>query len=74
MTGKGWTWLGSDGAVSSTFTRSQHLQHAMQGMVGFRPKIGRGFLYSDVIKQWKFSSKQTKVCWCYFNISVVLVL
>ncbi|XP_065068364.1 uncharacterized protein LOC135693734 [Rhopilema esculentum] len=61
MTGKGWTWLGSDGAVSSTFTRSQHLQHAMQGMVGFRPKIGRGSLYSDVIKQWKFSSKQTKI-------------
>ena len=52
MTGKGWTWLGSNGAASSTFTKSQHLQHAMQGMVGFRPKEGRGTLFQEMLKNW----------------------
>lgn len=61
MTGKGWTWLGSDGAVSSTFTRSQHLQHAMQGMVGFRPKSGSGELFSSMLKQWTLKAKKDKV-------------
>ena len=61
MTGKGWTWLGSDGAVSSTFTKSQHLQHAMQGMVGFRPKGGSGELYSKILKQWGLRGTRGKV-------------
>lgn len=62
MTGKGWTWLGSDGAVSSTFSKSQHLQHAMQGMVGFRPKAGKGSIYAGVISKWKTKNKNQKVC------------
>ena len=61
MTGKGWTWLGSDGAVSSTFTKSQHLRHAMQGMVGFRPRSGYGEFYSKILQRWKLKSKKDKV-------------
>lgn len=61
MTGRGWTWLGSDGAVSSTFTKSQHLRHAMQGMVGFRPKSGSGELYSKILQQWNLRSRMDKV-------------
>eukprot|EP00112_Aurelia_sp_Birch-Aquarium-sp1_P017721 Seg4137.2 transcript_id=Seg4137.2/GoldUCD/mRNA.D3Y31 product="Glutamate receptor 3.1" protein_id=Seg4137.2/GoldUCD/D3Y31 len=61
MTGKGWTWLGSDGAVSSKFTKSQHLQHAMQGMVGFRPLGAEGHLFSSITKKWKFGGKKDEI-------------
>ena len=55
MTGKGWTWLGSDGSASSTFKRSPNLQRAMQGMVGTRPRSGKGAIYEKYLKQWKDS-------------------
>ena len=55
MTGKGWTWLGSDGSTSSTFKRSPNLQSAMQGMVGTRPRGGKGSIYEKFLKQWKNS-------------------
>jgi len=52
MIGKGWTWLGSDGAVSTIFTRAQNLQRAMQGMVGFKPEAGHGTLYDTLYYEW----------------------
>ena len=53
MTGKGWTWIGTDGATASTFSESPNLQRAMQGMVGTRPKNGEGVLYQRLLKIWK---------------------
>lgn len=53
MTGKGWTWIGTDGATTSTFVNSPNLQLAMQGMVGTRPKNGEGALYQKLLKTWK---------------------
>ena len=55
MTGKEWTWLGSDGSTSSTFKRSPNLQSAKQGMVGTRPRGGKGSIYEKFLKQWKNS-------------------
>lgn len=52
MTRIGWTWLGSDGAVSTMFKRVQTLRGAMQGMVGFKPESGRGNLFEKLFKQW----------------------
>ena len=51
MTGKGWTWLGSDGASSTIFKRAQNLRRSMQGMVGFRPKAGSGKLFNSVFSE-----------------------
>lgn len=53
MVGKGWTWLGSDGAISTMFKTSQNLQRAMQGMVGFRPQTGSGDLFESVHEEWQ---------------------
>ena len=53
MTGKGWTWIGTDGATTSPFVESPNLQLAMQGMVGTRPKHGEGALYQKLLKTWK---------------------
>ena len=53
MTGKGWTWIGTDGATTSSFTESPNLRRAMQGMVGTRPKHGEGVLYQRLLKIWK---------------------
>ena len=53
MTGKGWTWIGTDGATTSIFTESPNLRRAMQGMVGTRPKHGEGVLYQRLLKIWK---------------------
>ena len=52
MTGKGWIWLGSDGATSSTFERQRELERAMQGMVGTQPKNGEGSLYLKFLAAW----------------------
>ena len=52
MTRTGWTWLGSDGAVSTMFKRTQTLRGAMQGMVGFKPESGRGNLFEKLFKEW----------------------
>ncbi|XP_028407746.1 LOW QUALITY PROTEIN: uncharacterized protein LOC114530333 [Dendronephthya gigantea] len=57
MTGKGWTWLGTDGSTSSTFKRSPNLQSAMQGMVGTRPRGGKGSVYEKFLKEWKNSER-----------------
>ena len=53
MTGKGWAWIGTDGATTSPFTESPNLQRAMQGMIGTRPKNGEGPLYQRLLKIWK---------------------
>jgi len=53
MTGKGWTWIATDGATTSSFVDSPNLQLAMQGMVGTRPKHGEGALYQKLLKTWK---------------------
>lgn len=53
MTGKGWTWIGTDGATTSIFTESPNLRRAMQGMVGTRPKHGEGVLYQRLLKIWE---------------------
>ncbi|KAJ7377824.1 hypothetical protein OS493_026392 [Desmophyllum pertusum] len=53
MTGKGWTWIGTDGATTSSFVESPNIQLAMQGMVGTRPKNGEGALYQKLLKTWK---------------------
>lgn len=52
MVGKGWTWIGSDGAVSTMFSRSQNLQRAMEGMIGFRPQPGSGPLFESLYDEW----------------------
>ena len=52
MTGKGWTWIGSEGATSTSFKRSQNLQHNMQGMIGIRPKVGYGSLFDVIYNEW----------------------
>lgn len=53
MTGKGWAWIGTDGATTSPFAESPNLQRAMQGMIGTRPKNGEGPLYQRLLKIWK---------------------
>lgn len=52
MVGKGWTWIGSDGATATMFKSTNNLQRAMQGMVGFRPKAGSGKLFHDIFTEW----------------------
>ena len=51
MVGKGWTWIGSDGATSTSFKVKQNLLAAMQGMVGIRPKVGEGPLFDSIFKE-----------------------
>ena len=51
MVGKGWTWIGSDGATSTSFKVKQNLLAAMQGMVGIRPKVGAGPLFESIFKE-----------------------
>lgn len=53
MTGKGWTWIGTDGATTSSFAESPNLQRAMQGMIGTRPKNGEGALFQRLLKIWE---------------------
>ena len=77
MTGKGWTWLGTDGSTSSTFESSPNLQRHMQGMVGTRPKKGEGRIYRNLLTTWAekdantfpglvHSSRSMQV-WCKFS-------
>lgn len=51
MVGKGWTWIGSDGATSTNFHRKQNLLAAMQGMVGIRPKTGAGDMFEQLYRE-----------------------
>lgn len=84
MTGKGWTWIGTDGATTSTFVDSPNLQLAMQGMVGTRPKNGEGALYQKLLKTWKekdaslypgliHSPRVLQVCFSTLNFVVLNV-
>ncbi|XP_032240858.2 uncharacterized protein LOC5515302 isoform X2 [Nematostella vectensis] len=53
MTGKGYVWLASDGATTSTFEKQKDLEAAMQGMLGTQPKNGEGSLYLKFLAAWK---------------------
>lgn len=52
MTGKGWVWIGTDGATSSTFNQQKDLERAMEGMVGTQPKNGEGSIYLKFLAAW----------------------
>lgn len=52
MTGKGWVWIGTDGATSSTFHQQKDLQRAMEGMIGTQPKNGEGSVYLKFLANW----------------------
>ena len=52
MTGKGWVWIGTDGATSSTFNQQKDLQRAMEGMIGTQPKNGEGSVYLKFLANW----------------------
>ncbi|KAK3701047.1 hypothetical protein QZH41_008152 [Actinostola sp. cb2023] len=52
MTGRGWVWLASDGATTSTFDKQKDLETAMQGMLGIQPKKGEGSLYLRFLAAW----------------------
>ena len=71
MIGRGWTWIGSDGAVSTMFSRSQNLQRAMEGMIGFRPKSGRGPLFESLYDEWlRVDHSADRQVWLLFFLSV----
>ena len=85
MTGKGWTWIGTDGATTSTFVNSPNLKRAMQGMVGTRPKNGEGALYQKLLKTWKekdaslypgliHSPRVLQVCFSTLSLLFLLLL
>ena len=52
MAGKGWIWLGSDGATSTTFSANSELAKVMQGLIGVGPKAGEGSLYLKFLSTW----------------------
>ena len=52
MTGKGWVWIGTDGATSSTFNQNKDLQRTMEGMIGTQPKNGEGSIYLKFLANW----------------------
>ena len=56
MIGRGWTWIGSSGAVSSSFNNDLLLQRAMQGMIGFRPTHAGGKVFEKLSSFIKKSS------------------
>ena len=53
MAGKGWIWLGSDGATSSQFPSNSILAKTMDGMIGVNPRRGEGSLYLKFLSRWK---------------------
>lgn len=76
MVGKGWTWIGSDGATATMFKSTNNLQRAMQGMVGFRPKAGSGKLFHDIFTEWLQANPMAdkQVCsYCYWYFKSVKV-
>lgn len=52
MTGKGWVWIGTDGATSSTFNHQKDLERTMEGMIGTQPKNGEGSIYLKFLASW----------------------
>ena len=52
MTGKGWVWIGTDGATSSTFNQQKDLERTMEGMIGTQPKNGEGSMYLNFLASW----------------------
>ena len=52
MTGKGWVWIGTDGAISSTFNQQKDLERTMEGMIGTQPKNGDGSIYLSFLASW----------------------
>jgi hypothetical protein len=52
MAGKGWIWLGSDGATSNQFSSNSMLAKTMDGMIGVNPRRGEGSLYLKFLSRW----------------------
>ena len=52
MTGKGWVWIGTDGATSSTFNHQKDLGRTMEGIIGTQPKNGEGSIYLKFLAAW----------------------
>lgn len=52
MAGKGWIWLGSDGATTIHFNPSSEIAKAMDGMLGVNPKKGEGAQYLKMLSRW----------------------
>lgn len=52
MTGKGWIWLGSDGATTNNFPVNSELAKSMDGMLGVNPKHGKGDEYIKFLGKW----------------------
>ncbi|EDO33645.1 predicted protein [Nematostella vectensis] len=59
LTGSGWTWLVSDGVITSfdEGNTSRDVKEASQGIVGVGPKGGSGVDYDDFVTSWKAYSK-----------------
>ncbi|XP_048586893.1 uncharacterized protein LOC5504864 isoform X2 [Nematostella vectensis] len=59
LTGSGWTWLVSDGVITSfdEGNTSRDVKEASQGIVGVGPKGGSGVDYDDFGTSWKAYSK-----------------
>ena len=52
MAGKGWIWLGSDGATTNHFDPSSELAKTMDGMLGVNPRRGEGSKYLKLLSTW----------------------
>lgn len=57
MAGKGWIWLGSDGATTNYFQPKSEISEAMDGMLGVNPKKGEGALYMKMLSKWMEKDK-----------------
>ena len=59
MAGKGWIWLGSDGATSNYFAPNSVLAKTMDGMLGVNPRRGEGALYLKFLAKWMSKDRLT---------------
>ena len=57
MVGKGWIWLGSDGATILNFPDNSQISKKMTGMLGVKPKGGEGPSYLQFLSTWSKKDK-----------------
>ena len=57
MVGKGWAWLGSDGATILNFPDNSEISRKMTGMLGVNPKGGEGLSYLQFLSTWAKKDK-----------------
>ena len=57
MVGKGWIWLGSDGATILNFPDNSEISKKMAGMLGVNPKGGEGSSYLEFLSAWAKKDK-----------------